>query len=314
MVLSLAACGGENGSSDSSEDNSSSDKYRVAYFNRDDTDEFLNVLCSGVEELCAADDSIAFTRYNAQADANKQLSQLEDALNTGVDLVILSVQDKETMVAKVKECNEKGIPVICIDIAMERGTCDFDFVGSNNYDLSYAEGQYMMEHLPENGKILYLRFTVGSETSRLRDEGIMAAIADSGRTDYEILTTMEYNATIEEAMSKMEDILQVYNNDWDALIVHNDKAVYGASSAIESANLDLSSKIICSIDGEDMACQLIQQGKLTCSVKQDQPGIIQKTYDLMKQYQAGESLEPSSDYFIPGIVLDASNVADYYEG
>jgi len=323
MAMSLAACGGGNGSGNASggassdtsggstDGASAGEKYRVAYFNRDDTDEYLNGFCSGVETLCTADDSIEFTRYNGQADANKQLTQVEDALSKGVDLIILSAQDAETMVSKVKECNEKGIPVICIDISLTRGTCDFNFVGSNSYDLGYAEAEYMMEHLPENGKILYLRFVVGGETSRLRDEGIMGAIADSGRTDYEILSTMEYDGTIEDAMSKMEDTLQVYGDDWDAFIGHSDRALYGCISAMESAGLDPSTKLMCSIDGEATACQMIMDGRVSCSVKQDQAGIIDKTFELVKSYQNGEQLEPNTDYFIPGIIVDSSNAADY---
>ena len=317
MLLSLAACGGNTSTGETpSEDGSgtSADTYQVAYFNRDDTDEFLNALCTGVQELCEADDSLSFTRYDAQADANNQLMQVEDAISKGVDLVILSVQDKETMISKVQECNEAGIPVICIDISMTRSDDYwFDFVGSNNYDLGYAEGEYMMENLPENGKILYMRFVVGSETSALRDEGIMDAIADSGRTDYEILTTMEYNATIEDAMSKMEDTLQVYGDDWDAFIGHSDRALYGAISAIEGAGYDPSTKLMCSIDGEAMACQMILDGDVSCSVKQDQPAIIQQCYDLIKSYQAGEDMEKNADYFIPGVVVDSSNAADYIQ-
>lgn len=311
LVVSLAACGSP-ASNGGSNDGSSGEKYKIAYFNRDDTDEYLNGFCSGVEALCSADDSIDFTRYDAQADANNQLMQVEDALSKGVDLIILSVQDKETMVSKVKECNEKGIPVICIDISMGRSDeYYFDFVGSNNFDLGYAEGKYMMEHLPENGKIMYLRFTIGSETSRLRDEGILAAIEDSGRSDYEILSTMEYNATIEDAMSKMEDQLQVYGDDWDAFIGHSDRALYGCISAMEGAGYDPSTKIMCSIDGEVTACQMILDGRVSCSIKQDQPGIIQKTFELVKQYQNGENPEPNSDYFISGITVDASNAAEY---
>ena len=323
MTLSLAACGGTSSSgassggtssggasSGSSASSGSAEKYRVAYFNRDDTDEFLNVLCSGVEDLCKADDTIEFTRYDAGSDANNQLTQVEDALSKGVDCIILSVQDGQTMVPTVKKCNEQGIPVICIDISLERDSCEFDFVGSNNYDLAYAEGKYMMENLPENGKILYFRFTVGSETSRLRDEGIMDAIKDSGRTDYEILTTMEYKATQEEGMSLMEDLLQVYGDDWDALITHNDKGTYGAIAAMEAAGYDPTSKLICSIDGEEIACNLIASGKMSVSIKQDQPGMCQGTYDLLKIYQSGE--KPDTDtHYIPGVAVVASNVDQY---
>ena len=240
------------------------EKYRVAYFNREDTDEYLNQFCTGVQTLCEADDTIAFTRYNGESDANNQLAQVEDAINRGVDLIILSVQDKETMVSKVKQCNELGIPVICIDISMDHGDdYYFDFVGSNNYDLGFAEGAYAAEVLPENAKLLYFRFTPGSVTSNLRHDGILAGLASTGRTDIEILTTMEYNATQAKAMSLMEDQIQVYGSDWDGLITHNDKGTYGCISAMQAAGIDPTTKQIFSIDGEEIACNLIKAGQMT---------------------------------------------------
>ena len=47
---------------------------------------------------------------------------------------------------------------------------------------------------------------------------------------------------------------------------------------------------------------------MTMSVRQDQEGIINKTYELLKQYQAGEEMEKNQDFFIPGVALDASNL------
>ena len=52
----------------------------------------------------------------------------------------------------------------------------------------------------------------------------------------------------------------------------------------------------------------IDAGQMTMSVRQDQEGIINKTYELLKQYQAGEEMEKNQDFFIPGVALDASNL------
>jgi ABC-type sugar transport system substrate-binding protein len=265
MALSLAACGAPAASGGNAAGGSGSgaaENYRVEYLNRDDTDEFLNVICTSVENLCKADETIEFIRYDAASDSNNQLAQMEDVINKGVDLIVLLCQDKESVVSKVLECHELGIPVIARDISLARGTCDFIYVGSDNYTLAYAEGKYLMEHLPANGKIIYLRFTPGSETSAKRHDGVTKAIEDSGRTDYEILTTMDYRATQEEGMSLMEDLLQVYGENWEALITHNDKGTYGAISAIEAAGYKVEDKLIVSFDGEDIAKQMILDGKM----------------------------------------------------
>ena len=319
MAVSITACGSpassgsaaaSGGAEASGAAASSGEKYKIAYLNRDDADDFLSILMNKFIDAAEATGEIEVNRYDAGADANQQLMQFEDALVKGVDMVILLCQDKESVVSKVLECNKEGIPVLTLGIPLAEGSCEFINIGADDYNLAYLEAEYMMEKLPENGKIIYLKFPDSSVISVNRNNGIMDAIKDSGRTDYEILTTMEYDASTEAAMSLMEDMLQVYNDNFDAVITHNDKGTYGVVSAIESAGYDPSSKLIVSIDGEDAACEMISNGKMTMSVKQNMDGVVEKALELVEVYRDGG--KPDADeYFIDGVLVDATNVRDY---
>lgn len=268
MALALAACGGgsvpadsgtSGGGSDSgSSSDSGSEKYRVAYFNRDDADDFLANVRDGIQSRCEAKGDIEFTSYNGAGDAAKQVTQIEDALSRGVDMVVILPQDKESVISKVQECNEKGIPVLTVTVGLAEESGEFTYVGANDYDLAYTETSYLLEHLEPGKKFIYLRFTPGSFVAAERDRGSLAAIADAGRED-DVLTTMEYKNTTADAQKLMEDLIQNYGDDFAGVLTHNDKSIYGVINAINAANLDPSSKVICSIDGEVSACELVKK-------------------------------------------------------
>lgn len=315
MVLSLAACsngsedtGGTGGAGDDAGGEETSEKYRIAYFNRDDADDFLANVRDGVQARCEAAGDIEFTSYNGASDSAEQVTQIEDALSRGVDMVIILPQDKESVASKVQECNELGIPVLTVSVGLDENSGDFTYIGSNDYDLAYQETQYLLDHLEPGKKFIYLRFTPGSYVAAQRDEGTLAAIADAGRED-DVLTTMEYENTTADAQKLMEDLIQVYGDDFAGVMSHNDKSIYGVINAINTAGLDPSSKVICSIDGEVPAMELVKNGQLTMTVKQDIEDMCDKTMEAIETYRSGGT--PEKNIYSNAISVDASNVDEY---
>ena len=314
MTLSLAACGAKNDQpADASGDaaNTSGEaKYRVAYFNRDDADDFLANVRDGVQALCEAQGDIDFVSYNGAGDAAKQITQIEDAINKGVDCVIILPQDKESVASQVKECNEKNIPVLTVSVGLAEESGDFTYIGSDDYTLAYQETEYMLNHMEPGEKFIYLRFVPGSFVAAQRHQGTIDAIAALGRED-DMLTQMDYKNTTADAQKLMEDLLQVYGDDWKGVLSHNDKSIYGVINAVNAAGIDPSTKVICSIDGEVSACQLIKAGQLTMSVKQDVDDMCAKTLDAINAVREGKELE--HNIYSNAISVDASNVDDYLQ-
>ena len=318
MVLALAACGSTSDSSSpeggaegsGSESSEASDLYRIAYFNRDDADDFLANVRDGIQSRCEEAGDIEFVSYNGAGDAAKQVTQIEDAISKGIDMAIILPQDKESVASKVKECNELGIPVLTVSVGLEESSGDFTYIGSNDYDLAYQETQYLLDHLEPGEKFIYLRFAPGSYVAAQRDQGSLDAIADAGRED-DVLTTMEYKNTTADAQKLMEDLIQVYGDDFAGVMSHNDKSIYGVINAINAAGLDPSSKVICSIDGEVSAMELIKNGQLTMSIKQDVEDMCDKTMDAINTYRAGEI--PEHNIYSAAISVDAENVDQYLQ-
>ena len=320
MVCGLTACsssgsssgGSSGGASGASSGGSSGDNYRVALLNKQDTNEYLCNTCNKIEALMEADGGITVERYDADGDSSAQLQQFEDCLSTGVDFIVVIPMDAQTLTAAVLEANDMGVPVLAADIKLEEGACDYMFVGSNNYELAYAQGQWLAEHMPENARILHFRFPPGSETSNNRYQGQIDALADSGRTDYEILATLEFDASQEDAMSKMEDAIQVYGDEFDVILVPADAAIYGSISAMEAANIDVPSKMLVGFDAEDACVKLIKEGKVDMSFKQMQDDCAAKVYEVASTYRDGGSVADGDKImYIPGMAVDSTNVDEF---
>ena len=259
-----------------------------------------------------SDGGITVERYDADGDSSAQLQQFEDCLSTGVDFIVVIPMDAQTLTAAVLEANDMGVPVLAADITLEEGTCDYMFVGSNNYELAYAQGQWLVEHMPENARIIHYRFPPGSETSNNRYQGQIDALADSGRTDYEILATLEFDSSQEDAMSKMEDALQVYGDEFDVILVPADAAIYGSISAMEAANIDVASKMMVGFDAEDACVKLIEEGKVDMSFKQMQDDCAAKVFEVAKLYRDGGSVADGEKImYIPGKAVDSTNVDEF---
>ncbi len=83
------------------------------------------------------------------------------------------------------------------------------YVGSENYDAGYLQGEYLCKVLPENAQILYLTDRPSDQQYVDRKEGLLAALAD--REDIEIVSEMNSQNKKDLGMSITEDWLQVYD-------------------------------------------------------------------------------------------------------
>lgn len=294
-------------------------EFRVALLNKQDTNEYLCAIFDKLQSHFTDGDGFEVVRYDADGDSSAQLQQMEDVLLEGVDAIVVCPMDAETLASACVEANEENVPVIAMDIMLTPGTCNFTFVGSNNYNLAYAQATWMIEHMPENARIILYRFTPGSETSNNRYQGVIDALEQSGRTDYEIVQTIEFNASQEDSQSKMEDCLQVVGDNFDVIIGPSDAYLYGAIAAMEAAGIDVESKLTVGFDAEDAMIQLINEGKVDMSLKQGQSECAQMVYDLLCGYRDGVDNTPEDAIeqdgatliYIPGVPVDSTNVADY---
>ncbi|HHT72182.1 MAG TPA: substrate-binding domain-containing protein [Firmicutes bacterium] len=207
------------------------------------------------EALKAAADSIGADVYvtDARHDVVKQISDVEDMIQRGIDILLLNPADSVAAEAAVVAAKEAGVVVVAVD-AQANGPID-SFVGSRNYDAGYLAGEFMAQELGGKGKVAILDgIPVVPILERVR--GFRDAVANY--PGIEIVDIQNGRQERIYAMTVTENILQAHP-DLDALFSVNDIGSLGALAAIEGSGLDV---YLYSVDGHPDAIEAILNGNI----------------------------------------------------
>ena len=178
-----------------------------------------------------------FIMIDSQHDATKQVSDGEDVLQMGIDILVMNPNDADAMVPIVEQANEMGIPVVCIDRATNGGDV-ISTVGLDNWQLGEGSAKFIVEKLIERygeprGKVLHLQGALGASVVFERGESFRLVLKNY--PDIEIVgEPASPGWTAEDGLAFTEDTLSAHP-DLDALYTHTDAITMGAFNAVEAA-------------------------------------------------------------------------------
>lgn len=247
---------------------------------------FFVTLKEGAQQAAAAGTAELIT-VDAQDDAAKQASSIEDLIQQKVDVIIINPTDSSAVVPAVESANAAGIPVITVDRTSDGGTVA-SHIASDNKAGGALAAQYIAEQLGGSGNVVELEGIPGSSAARERGAGFNEEIAKS--SGIQIVAKQPADFDRAKGLTVMENILQG-NKDIRAVFAHNDEMALGALKAIEAAGLkDI---IVVGFDATDDAVKEVNAGTMSATVAQkpEQMGVlaVQTAIKLAK----GESVEAS---------------------
>ena len=155
-----------------------SKKWRVIVIPKGTTHEFWKTLHAGT--LKAADElgnvDVIWQGPQKEDDRVQQIQLVQNAIAAGVDGIVLAPLDARALVDPVEAAVAKGIPVVIFDSALE-STKMVSYVATNNYNGGVLAAAGMGELLKGQGKIILLRYAVGSESTEQREKGFTDTLA-----------------------------------------------------------------------------------------------------------------------------------------
>ncbi len=247
---------------------------------------FFVTLKEGAQQAAAAGTAELIT-VDAQDDAAKQASSIEDLIQQKVDVIIINPTDSSAVVPAVESANAAGIPVITVDRTSDGGTVA-SHIASDNKAGGALAAQYIAEQLGGSGNVVELEGIPGSSAARERGAGFNEEIVKS--SGIQIVAKQPADFDRAKGLTVMENILQG-NKDIRAVFAHNDEMALGALKAIEAAGLkDI---IVVGFDATEDAVKEVNAGTMSATVAQkpEQMGMlaVQTAIKLAK----GESVEAS---------------------
>ncbi len=264
----LAGCGGAGGStggssaasSTSGTSGSASSGLSIG-FSGDYLNDFMSYVVDGVETACG-DNGIQVTVKDAEFDSAKQLQQVENFINAGVDAVIIKPVDSSACGPIKQACEEAGVPFITVN----QNSLDGQdvYVGSDHKYSGQLQGEYLVDALPEGGNVAILMGDLTLEATTDRTEGAKAVLEKAG--NFTVISEQEAGWMRDEAMQKMENWLNS-GLDIDAVIANNDEMAIGAANVlVENGITDV---LVCGIDASEAALNLMKEGKMSMTVFQN---------------------------------------------
>ncbi|MFH5832186.1 sugar ABC transporter substrate-binding protein [Halalkalibaculum sp. DA3122] len=204
---------------------------------------------------------------DAQRSALTQLEHVERFISQGVDAIILNPVEVEASSPAVDLARRSGIPII--NVNSETRSEPTAFVGSDDVRAGEMAMEFIAESLGGSGNVLMLQGYMGQAAQIKREQGAQNVLEQTPGLTLLASQTAEWDRA--EAMSLMENWIQSYGDDIDAVFAHNDEMGLGALEALENAGLS-EDVIIISIDGIRDALQAVRDGRLDATVFQDARG------------------------------------------
>jgi ribose transport system substrate-binding protein len=165
-----------------------------------------------------------------------QIQLVQNAVATGVDGIALAPLDSKALVKPVEDAIAKGIPVVVFDSGLE-STKTVSYVATDNYHGGVLAARRLGEILKGEGKIILLRYAVGSESTERREKGFTDTIAkEFPKITY--LSDSEYaGPTSDTAQQKAQALAVRFKGQVDGVFCPNESSVSGMLRALEGAGM-----------------------------------------------------------------------------
>lgn len=239
---------------------------------------------------------------DAGHDVAKQISDVEDMLQQGIDILLLNPTDSAGIEAAVHAAKAQDVIVVAVD-ANANGPVD-TFVGSKNRDAGYMSCKYLAEALGGEGEVAILdgipvvpilQRVEGCKAALEEFDGISLVDTQNGRQDRSV------------ALGVVENMIQSRPNLAGIFSV-NDGGAMGALAAIQGSGRDIK---LTSVDGAPEAVQAIADGgpfiETTAQFPRDQ---VRVGLAMALAQKWGARVVPA-EVPIDVMVVDSENAADF---
>jgi len=240
-------------------------------------------------------------------DRAQQIQVVQQFVAQDVDGIVLAPLDYKALVAPVRSAADKGIPVVIMDSALEGepGRDFVSFVATNNREAGRQGGSALVELLGGSGKIVLLRYVVGSSSTTNREEGFLDAVRS--REGLEVVVDNRYaGVTAGEAKTEALNLLDRIR-EANGIFCPNESSTYGMLLALEQEGLAGKVHFV-GFDASPPLVKALRAGEIDALVVQDP---LRMGYEAVKAVVAridGKKVPPVLD--TGAVVVTRDNLDD----
>lgn len=265
-------------------------------------------MSKAVEAEAEAYPNIKLFITDANGDAAKLTSDVEDVLARNVDGIVLSGAWLEAAPAALDAIKKAGVPVVMVDRFLKGGDYT-SWVGPNNYTIGVQDGQYIVDRLGGKGVLVVLRGGPADNSIGLdRTNGMLSVVEKSA---IEVKKAPNFGGWSSDGGFKlMEDMLARYQKI-DTTFCENDSMCLGAQKAIADAGRSKDIFLV-GVDGEKAALKNIMTpgSNYAATGLNNSDQIGRAAFHRMMAILAGAKAPGKT--VLPSPIITKDNVVKYY--
>jgi ABC-type sugar transport system substrate-binding protein len=187
-TLALGACGSSTTGEESATENSTAEvpetscetTYQVGWANLDAGILYYRDLGAGLQAF-ADENCWELTVTDAAYDIPKQISQIEDMIVKGIDLIIAAPGDREALVAVYQKAKEANIPMLSTgnNLADGNSALEIGFVGTDWQVEGLKQTEWMVEKLGGSGNVARIGGVGATQYVQKRKAGFEAVMSSN---------------------------------------------------------------------------------------------------------------------------------------
>jgi ribose transport system substrate-binding protein len=201
-----------------------------------------------IEAAAAEHDNLEVVFSDAAQDNAKQVADVENFLQQGIDLLIISPNEAAPLTDVVAAACAEEVPVIVLDRKVN-GDQFTMWIGADNVEIGRAAGERAATWCEEQGhdpcNVLEIRGLEGATPAQERGDGFREGIASNPAVT--IIASQNADWLREKAIPVSQSMFQA-NPDVHVVYTHNDPMTEAAIISAENAGLNLDDILFIGID------------------------------------------------------------------
>lgn len=172
---------------------------------------------------------------NSDGDTAQQISDMEDLITMGVDVICLTAASPTALVPVVDEAMEEGITLISFDAGVDTDNVTASLV-LDNTEFGRVDARWLADKIGKKGKVVVLAGQAGSKNAEQRVNGVNEVFAEYPDIEVAALSYCDYDYAT--AKAAIESIISVYD-DIDGILSLGGAMSRACVDAYEAAGLEL---------------------------------------------------------------------------
>ena len=266
---------------------------------------FFTALSKGAEaQAKKINPSVKVQTVGYDYDLGKQVTQIDNFIASGVDLILLNPGDPKALKPAIQKAQAAGIVVVAVDTAADGADA---VVTTDNVQAGQIACQYIVDKIGGKGNVIIEN---GPQVSSVVDrvQGCKEAI---GKSEMKVLSSDQDGKGQRDAgLTVMKSLLTRFP-DVQAVFTINDPQALGSDLAAKQLNR--TNLIITSVDGApdiEVALKDTKDPMIQASASQDPYALARKAVDIGVDLLNGK--EPTQKItLVPPSLVTRDNVKDY---